>query len=348
METSRGGDMDLAAFTWRDHPANPLIAPRFPRWMIADPTVLCPHETPDGRWRLYANTIPPRLVEHVSDDGVHWRATRTLCPGAMRPYLRRIGGVYYLTYEDVTRWLPLRSRIVQRRSTDLVAWSEPRVLLEPCLPWHGRRARTCSNPCVVDTGREWWLVYSAGIVWLRDCLFVEPRYIGVARGPGPQGPFTPDPEPLIAPDPADPHRRLGAGALRLLPEAGPASAAGSLWGLTNGITRDDQGRSRSAVHLVRVGPEARAWAPAADAPLLTPEPQGWKRALVYALAARVTAPDELRVWYNARDGWFWGTERIGLAVGLPATGRAGRRPPPSPSPLSKGEGSPLAPAEPAA
>jgi hypothetical protein len=314
--------MDVAALAWSDHGANPLVAPRFPRWMIADPSVLLPLEAPDGRWHLFANTIPPRLVEYVSDDGLCWTRLRTLCPGAMRPFVRREGDRWHLLYEDVHRWWPLRSRLVARTSPDLVTWSAPRTVLAPCLPWHATgprpwQPRTCSNPGLVPWRGEWLLTYSAATVWLPDCRFVEPRHIGVARAASPEGPFVPDPEPLVSPDPADPLRDLGAGSLKLLPD--PAS--GTLWGFTNGIATDADGRSRSAITVIRLADDARSWQPATAAPIVGPEDivtgsavPGWKRALVYAMDPKVVG-DEIWLYYNARDGWMVGRERIGLAVG---------------------------------
>ena len=48
---------DLSQYTWIDHPDNPLIEPPRPEPMIADPTVLDPARTCDGRWHLYANSV---------------------------------------------------------------------------------------------------------------------------------------------------------------------------------------------------------------------------------------------------------------------------------------------------
>ncbi len=307
--------MDLSTFRWQDHPGNPLVEPESPKWLVADPSVLLSHETPDGLWRLYANTIPPRLVEYVSRDGVSWRKSRELFKGALRPFVRRFGARWWLFYERVTRWLPLRSHIECRYSNDLENWSQPARVLEPNLGWHGRRARTCSNPSVVRWGGEWRLFYSAGVVWLPDCKFFEPRFIGVARSDRLGGPWRPDLEPLISPDPHDPQRNLGAGAIRALPDPG----GGPQWALTNGIFRDAAKRSRSAISIVRLSPDARRWQAHGDEPVLGPEP-GWKAALVYAMDLRFREGPQGRegwLYYNARDGWFRGRESIGLACGVP-------------------------------
>jgi hypothetical protein len=296
--------------TWQEHPGNPIIRPPGRGWMIADPTVLLPQETPDGRWHLWANSIPPRLHHFVSADGTDWRHKSTFCKGAMRPYVRRFGGDYHLFYEKVTWWLPLRSRIVTCRSTDLESWSSPTVVLEPSQPWHGSIHRTVGNPCVVPWRDEFLLFYSAGTVFLRDCGFVEPRCVGLARAQSLRRPWVPEPDPILGPDPDDPLRNLGAGSIKVLPD--PAND--TLWGFNNGIYRDATGRSRSAIALIQSS-DGLTWAGLARPPFLAPEGTGWKRALVYALDVRQTGPDQWHLYFNARDGWFRGKEQIGLAVG---------------------------------
>ena len=46
---------------------------------------------------------------------------------------------------------------------------------------------------------------------------------------------------------------------------------------------------------------------------MDPEGNGWKKALVYALDV-ARHERELRLYYNGRSGWFWGGERIGVAL----------------------------------
>ena len=50
---------------FRDYPGNPLgIEPHWPEWIIADPTVLSPEVTPDGRWHLFANGLQGDVPLH--------------------------------------------------------------------------------------------------------------------------------------------------------------------------------------------------------------------------------------------------------------------------------------------
>jgi len=304
--------MDLADFRFEEHPGNPLISPEPPGFMIADPTVLLPEETPDERWHLFANSIPPRLHHFVSNDGLAWKRRGTLLPGAMRPFVRRFEGRYHLYYERVLWPAPLRSRIEHCVSEDLTTWSDADVILSACLPWHGRLHRTCGNPCVVPCCGKYLLYYSAATVFLRDCLFMEPAFIGLAHGPSPAGPFRPFPEPLLSPSKTDALRNLGAGSIKVLLDPD----GNGLWGFNNGIFQDGEGHSRSAVVLLR-SDDGVAWRSTGNVPLLAPSGSGWKRALVYALDVRLCPGGEVLIYFNARDGWLIGRERIGLAVGSP-------------------------------
>jgi len=311
--------MNPTLYHFTEHHGNPILEPEFPRWMIADPSVLLPHETPDGLWHLFANTIPPRLHHFVSEDGLSFRKVGELGHAGMRPYVRPMeDGAYHLFYEEISWPFPLRSRIVHCQSEDLHRWTAPRAVLSPSLPWHGRFNRTCGNPCVIPWKGEYLLFYSAATVFLPDCLFVEPRYIGVARAAHIQGPYVCDPTPCIWPDPSHPLRNMGAGSIKVLPDPDGSG----LYGLTNGIYRDSQGRSRSSIRWV-TSPDGTVWTEVGDGPVLFPGGDGWKKALVYALDARMLPDSRLVVYFNARDGWLVGKERIGVAFGVPGVPTVG-------------------------
>ena len=298
--------MKFDKFKWRDHPSNPLIEPRRPEWMIADPSVLTPDETPDGKWHMFANSI---LGVHyfTSSDGVDWKYRRKVGSMGMRAYVRKHEGMYYLFYEKFNP-PPFYSSIIVRKSSDLQNWSDEKTALAPSLPWHGSMFRNCGNPCAIEWKGEFLLYYSATVVLLKDCLFFEPRYIGVARAPRIEGPYIPDPEPIFSPDASDPFRNHGAGAIKVVPD----EKRRLLWGFNNGIYIDGEGRSRSAIMIVK-SKDGSNWEPVGDGkPILYPEP-GWKRALVYALDVRMYN-DKAYLFYNARDGWFIGSERIGLCI----------------------------------
>ncbi|MBZ0253956.1 MAG: glycosyl hydrolase family 43 [Candidatus Methylomirabilis sp.] len=292
---------------WTDHPANPLLAPPFPEQIIADPTFLPPGQAPDGRWHLFAHAILTGVHHYTSEDGVAWTDNPPALLGLarIRPYLFREGPTYYLFYEALTDYY--HSHIEVRTSADLFAWSEPTTVLEPEYEWERGALFTTGNPFLLKRDGAYWLYYSADGVFLHDALYFEPKYVGVARGPTPLGPFAKEPLPLIGPSAADPELNLGAGSIKLLD--GPV--AGRWVAFNNTIYNDADGNSRSAVRGVEQA-DGLAWEKACAAPVVAPEGDGWKRSFVYAFDVR-PAGGALRMYYNARSGWFVGTERIGLA-----------------------------------
>lgn len=302
-----GPDLSELLCSWTDHPQNPLIEPPPDETLIADPTVALPSEAPDGRWHLFANSVLG-IHHHVSDDGIVWeRLTPPLFgPGAFRPYLYMEGGTYFLFFEQ---FFGLQSsKILASTSTDLNVWSEPVTVLIPELPWEMESQSTVGNPFLVARDGGYWLYYSASGVKQPDTMFAEPKYIGVARGESPLGPFTKEPEPIIAPSPDDPYRNQNSGSLKLLDER----PKGEWVALNNGIYTDSEGKSRSAIRVLRSA-DGLSWTDVCPGPIIMPEGDGWKSAFVYAFDT-VRVGGTLRLYYNARDGWAVGTERIGLAT----------------------------------
>lgn len=313
---------ELAAGRWTVDPRSPLIHPPWPSPIVADPTFLPPTATPDGGWHLWAHSLLG--VHHwTSADGLAWRRQRTVARNALRPHIVPVGaagdarGAFRLTMERTRLMLPIglpwSSWIESRGSADLHRWSSPVTLLAPSLPWHeaGRLGRSVSNPCLVlddeaAPERRWRLYYSAGLTLLRDCGFPEPTYIGMATGPSPDGPFTPDPAPQLAPSPTDAAANLAAGAIKVI------RVADGWAGFQNAISWDAAtGHSSSALRLLGSS-DGIAWRELA--PVLAPTGHGWMADFVYANDVRETATG-LRLWFNARRGrhWLRGTERLGFA-----------------------------------
>ena len=74
----------------RQHLANPLVEPADGDWVIGDPTVLLPEESPDGRWHMFAYGVMG--IHHLtSEDGLTWRtrATGLFHFGTTRPFVFR-------------------------------------------------------------------------------------------------------------------------------------------------------------------------------------------------------------------------------------------------------------------
>ncbi|MCA9773749.1 MAG: family 43 glycosylhydrolase, partial [Myxococcales bacterium] len=213
---------------------------------------------------------------------------------------------YYLFYERI--WSFTDSEILARSSTDLVDWSPPTVVLAPSLPWETGAQHTTGNPFVMKRDGAYWLYYSADGVFLPDTGFYEPKFIGLARANAPLGPYTKEPEPILGPDWREPYRNYGAGSMKLLDE----QIEGRWIALNNGIAFDFEGRTRSAIQVLS-SEDGIHWETLCPAPILAPTDEGWKTSFVYAFDT-ARAGDTIRVYFNARQGWRRGTERIGLAT----------------------------------
>ena len=90
------------------------------------------------------------------------------------------------------------------------------------------------------------LYFSAGIVFLGDLGFCEPRHIGVAHADRVTGPYVKAELPIISPSDNDPYLNRGAGAIKVIFDKG----RGLFYGFNNGIYRDPDGRTRSAILLL--------------------------------------------------------------------------------------------------
>lgn len=295
---------DIRDLTWEDHPSNPLIKPPGREFIIADPTIVSSADSPDKKVHLFAHSL--RGIHHyVSYDGVKFERLAGPLFRGLRPYVVVENG-YHMFYE---RFVPLRKTVIAVRSSpDLIKWSEPRTVVSPLYPWEGRGLLTNSNPCVVPIDGGYRLYFAASWIFLKDCKFIEPKVIGYAESKMLLGPYEKHPEPIIVPSPDLPWRNFGAGSIKVMPPQGNTP-----WiALNNGIYLDDQGRSRSEIRMLE-SDDGLAWTEVHEKPILAPEP-GWKNALVYAMHLYFHEGVPY-IYYNARDGWFKGTERIGLAIG---------------------------------
>ncbi len=292
------------ALTWRDDERNPLIYPPFPSPVIADPTFLPPDKTPDAKWHLFAHSLMG-LHHFVSQDGIAWRMLDGLVEKkAMRPFLYMENNTYYLFYEKFISFFPQHSRIEVRQSKDLQKLSDAKIVLSPHLSWH---RRTCGNPCLIKCANEYRLYYSAALVFLSDCKFSEPEFIGVATSKNILGPYISRHDPIFSPDRGDPFRNHGAGSIKVV------QTKLGFAGFQNGIYVCRKKHTHSAIRLLN-STDGVAWTGFDREPFLKPEGKGWKKAFVYACDVRQFG-DKIYLYYNARNGWLWGKECIGLCMG---------------------------------
>ena len=294
---------------------NPVLRRHGFSTVVADPFVLTPDLTPDGRWKMFAHTLEGVFI-YDSADGISFGKGRRLFPRAMRPCVLKTEEGYILYFERVqpliARGATLigadwKSEIYAAKSRDLEEFSAPFPVLRHDRPYEqsGRHGYAMSNPFVLRDGGEFSLYYSAGLTFVPDCGFSEPTFICLARSPRPDGGFVKEEQPIIRPDPEDPLFNLCSGCLKVYRLA-------DCWaGIQNGIYRVD-GRTESAISLLRSDDGVRF---TFVRTLGTPSRDGgWMSQFVYA-SHLVQAPDgTLRLYFNARDrADVLGTEHIGFA-----------------------------------
>ena len=294
-------------YRWEDYSGNPVLEAGEPKDWVADPTTVTPSCSIDGYWHMFC--CGGLGVRHYrSMDGLTWNYLSVVDSG-YSPYVFMEDGVCYLFYQKGSRHNEVY--IVCRKSEDLESWSEPYAILRGGLPWEqGLMGEPyVRNACMVKVFDNYLLYYSAGYLLLPDTGYEEPLFIGLATSKdGILGPYVKNSRPIMEPNPLDPWRNFGAGAIKVYYN----SELNLLLGFENGIYIGADAHTHSALHLL-VSTDGLIWLDAPYNPILKPEGNGWKKAFVYQCDVKRVG-DELHLYYNARDGWRDATERIGLAV----------------------------------
>lgn len=307
---------------WKEVPENPLIDPEgygLPELVIGDPQIITPGEF-DDQWHAFYHGFSHDekgwhtwFFRSVSEDGLKWKEV-----------FREEGevGIQYM-FADGDRWIQyytatthmmddkeLRKKygtiIRARTTTDFETWSEPVDLIYPELPLEREGpSKEARNPCVVKLpdGR-YRMYYSAGMVHLEDAGYGEPKYIFVAEADSPMGPFVKREEPVLAPDPSIPFRNHGCGGFKAF------GYGDGFVAFYNPIYIDHENKSRSEIRML-VSKDGLQWKDAFNEPIVKPDSTiAWRSAIIYQLDV-VPWKDALWMYFNAREGWRGGAERIG-------------------------------------
>ncbi len=295
----------------------PLMKPWGGSWVVADPSLLTPETSHDGKWHMFFHTTFG--VYHAeSTDGLDFAKPVKITNRAMRPNINLIDGRYYLFFEstrplimnalnvvNIAKW---DSEIAVVESTDLKSWTSPRPVIRNTREYErSDRGTSISNPYLLQKNGINRLYYSCGLTYIKDCGFCEPTYISYAESKRITDGYLSAENPIISPDKNDPYLNLCSGCLKVY------RMSDGYIGIQNGLYEKD-GKSHSAIILLT----------SADglnfqfAKLLI-EPQvvdgsDWMKQFVYA-SHLVRYGDILRIYFNARDvaNPILGRECIGYA-----------------------------------
>lgn len=298
---------------------NPVLKHSLFSFIAADPTLLIPEESPDGKWHLFCHSFYG--VDHYESlDGIDFRKTAGVVGNAQRADIKVVDSQYYLYYEK-TRSTLLRlmslfgvkwhSEIYLKKSSDLKVWSgEERVLGKSRSFEEDERGLAISNPFLLKTHEGYRLYYSCGQTFIEDCGFCEPRYISFAESKRADGDFVSRQEPVIVPDKNNPYLNLCSGCIKVY------KIKDCYIGLQNGIY-EEEGKSHSAIMLLRSDDGENFQF---IKPLIVPEKVGdnnWMAQYVYA-SCLTYREGEMRIYFNARNvaDTLRGRESIGFASAL--------------------------------
>ncbi len=290
--------------------------------VVADPSVLSPRESHDGKWHMFCHTLFG-VYRFDSDNGIKWKKICKVLNRAMRPNVSYIGGVYYLYYERL-QTLPKKalsfvggkweSEIFVVTGTDLINWTEPKeVVAAKCEYMNYKSGHSISNPFLVQIDNVNRLYFSAGLTYINDCKFSEPTFISCAESKSLTDGFLPYEQPILKPDKNSPYLNLCCGCIKVY------RLKDCFIGLQNGIFEGKDGKSHSAIMLLKSndGLNFELVKPLVE-PSVQPECgkyKNWMSQFVYACCLNYHN-GKLFLYFNARDtaNAFLGREHIGMTI----------------------------------
>ena len=294
---------------------NPVIKHPINSNVAADPSVLTPDISHDGKWHLFCHTMIG-VYHFESNDGISFKNMGRIVNRAMRPDINIIDGRYYLFYE---RTKPLignalsfvggkwKSEIYCTESADLKNWTAPHPVITQTRDFEvDEKGQAISNPFLIKIDDTYRLYYSCGQTFIKDCGFCEPTHISYAESKDISKGYTSRTAPIISPDKSSKYLNLCSGCIKVY------KLKDCYIGLQNGIFEED-GKSHSAIMLLRSDDgESFEFVK----PFLVPQMCGnnnWMAQFVYACCLTYYE-GKLRLYFNARDvaNPIMGRESIGI------------------------------------
>lgn len=296
---------------------NPILKPFNGSFVVADPSMLTPDNSHDGKWHMFCHTNFG--IHHFeSDDGTEFRRINKIVNRAMRPNINRINGRYYLFYErtrplimnalNVVNAVKWKSEIYVVESLDLISWSNPRPVITDAKGFEkSDRGSSISNPFLLRENGKIRIYFSCGLTFIKDCGFCEPTYICYAESDNITNGYVCADRPIISPDKNNPYLNLCSGCLKVY------KLKDGYIGIQNGLYEKD-GSSHSAIILLS---SADGLSFKFEKMLVEPavvDGKDWMKQFVYA-SHLVRHDNTLRLYFNARDdaNAVKGRECIGFA-----------------------------------
>ncbi len=292
---------------------NPVLKYSLPSLVVADPSILTPHKTPDRKWHLFAHTFFG-VYHYISSDGISFLKVKRIAKRAMRPDINVIDGEYYLYFERTrspilnalnsvgAKW---KSEIYMCHSRDLISWTEPEMVINHTRDYEAWATGVAiSNPFLIKKDGKYRMYYSCGQTFIKDCGFAEPTHISFAESDFPDKGFVSKEKPVISPDKNSKYLNLCSGCIKVY------KLKDCYIGLQNGLF-EEQGRSHSAIMLLKSDDGENF---TFVKPLIVPEEKySWMAQFVYA-CCMTNYDGKIRIYFNARNAAdiIRGRESIGF------------------------------------
>ena len=295
--------------------SNPIIYNPINSFVIADPSVLTPDVSHDGKWHLFCHTFFG-VYRYESNDGINFENKGKIVKRAMRPNINYIDGTYYLFYERTrpvifnllslvgAKW---KSEIYCVTSKNLKDWSNPFLVIGKTRDYEEyKKGFAISNPFLLDTKSGYRMYYSCGQTFIKDCGFCEPTHISFSESENITDGYISMEKPIISPDKNIPYLNLCSGCLKVY------KLKDCYIGLQNGLF-EENGKSHSAIMLLKSDDGVNFQF---VKPFLVPQKQGnsnWMAQYVYACCLTYYN-GKLRLYFNARNvsNNLTGRESIGI------------------------------------